>query len=327
MEITSEIADVTTTRLFLQDLLKKKWNFPAIRGQAEAKVNILGHPRSPDIEVKFISSPFSFGRFVLKEASGQFRITSGRFYGLFSFKDPDLTGETEVKIDSSGLSAFLALKNGDWSKALAGLELRFPLRGRFEGPFRLTIDSRGQYKINGEFLSPKMILLGQLITQASGQIYYADKTFNLKGFTGELARGKIAGEASFDLSREIYSVDFSGRSLQLDQLVSGFKGQLALNLKGAGILGQDKVGGNFEIKDLAISLYKKPLLKGLADILIRRQGLEARLIPSDQKEDNFEIQIFFFLLSASIFNSGKGPGQSSNHHSLERNFWQFKLSF
>lgn len=306
VEIASEVADVATTRLFLQDLLQKKWNFPAIRGQAEARVNIGGHPSSPDIEVKFSGSPFSFGRFEVKEASGQFQIRSGRFEGHFTFKDPDLTGETELKIDSSGLSTFLAIKNGDWSKALSGLDLKFPLKGKFEGPFRLTIDPQGKYKVNGEFLSPEMTFLGQSISQASGQIFYADRAFNLRGFKGELARGKIAGELNLDLSREMYSVDFSGQGLQLNQLVSGFKGQLVFNLKGGGILGQDKVKGNFEIEDLAISLYKKPLLKGLADILISRQGLEAKLLPLDQKEDNFEIHIFSSFSQPQYSIQGKG---------------------
>ncbi len=304
--ITSEITDVATTRLFLQNLLKKEWNFPLVRGQAEASVNIVGHPSSPEIEVNFAGCPFSFGRFEVKEAAGQFRIASNLFYGRFSFKDPGLAGESEVKIDSLGLSAFFTIKNGDWSKALDGLKLRFPLKGSFEGFFRLAIDSWGKSKVNGEFLSSEMIFWGQSITRASGQIYYSERNFSLKEFKGELAKGRIAGELSLDLSKEIYSVDFSGHNLQIEKLISGLEGQLTFNLKGGGILGEERVKGNFEINDFSIFLYKKPFLKGLADILIGRQGLEARLFPNDQKEDNFEIQIFSSFNQPKYSVQGKG---------------------
>jgi len=306
MEIKSEVADIETARLFLQDLLKKRWNFPAIRGQAEARIKITGNPDSPAIEVKFEGSPFGFGRFDVKEASGEFRLASGQFKGHFNLKDPELTGETEVKAGPSGVFAFFAIKNGDWSKTLRGLGLNFPLKGKFEGPFWLFFDSRGNYSVRGEFLSPEMIFLGQAIRYASGQIGYDGQAFSLKKFRGEMSEGQIAGELNFDHSQDNYSVDFTGEGLLLDRLVSGLKGKLALSLKGEGFLGQDKIRGNFEIKEMALSLYKKPWLKGQVELLMSRQALEARLLSLQEAEENFDIKILAHFNRPEYSIQGKG---------------------
>lgn len=306
MEIKSEVADVEVGRLFLQDLLKKRWNFPAIRGQAEARVNISGHPGSPEIQVRFEGSPFSFGRFDVKEASGEFRLASGQLNGHFNFRDPELTGETEVKVGPSGVFAFFAIKNGNWSKTLRGLGLNFPLKGKFEGPFRLFFDSQGNYSVKGEFLSPEMVFHGQAIRYAIGQIAYDGQAFSLKKFSGEMAGGQISGELDFNLSRNNYSVDLTGQGLLLERLVSGLKGQLALSLKGSGILGQDKVKGNFEIREMALSLYKKLSLKGQVELLMSRQTLEARLLSLQEAEENFEIEILAYFNRPEYLIQGKG---------------------
>jgi hypothetical protein len=306
IDIKSEVADVEATRLFLQDLLKERWNFPAIRGQAEARVKISGQPSSPEIHVSFEGSPFSFDRFEVKEASGEFRLALGQFLGHFNFRDPELAGEAEVKAGPSGVSAFLAIKNGDWSKTLRGLGLNLPLRGKFEGPFRLFFDSRGNYSVRGEFLSPGMIFLGQAIRYASGQVAYEGQAFSLKKFSGEMAGGQISGELNFDPSRNNYSVDLSGQGLFLDRLISGWKGQLAFSLKGEGVLGRDKVRGNFEVREMALSLYKKPSLKGQVELLPGRQTLEARLLSLQEAEENFEIDLLAHFNRPEYSIQGKG---------------------
>ncbi|MCX7975428.1 MAG: translocation/assembly module TamB [Candidatus Aminicenantes bacterium] len=306
MEIESEIADIASARIFLQNLLKKKWNLPVIKGQAEAKVNIFGRPRSPEITVRFDSSPLSLARFEVKEASGQFKIASGRFEGYFRFQDPFLAGETEVLVDSSGLSAFIAIRNGDWSKAFNGLGLKFPLRGRFEGPFNLSLNSKGEYFIKGEFLSPEMNFLGQPIKGASGLVTYELGTFKLQKFSGELAGGRIAGQVSLNLRNEIYSGELFGQNLSLEQLIAGVKGRFDGYLKGAGKLGQDKLRGSFEIRDLVISIYKKPQLRGQTEILFSRQGFEAKLFAFENGEESFEIETFYSFGQPRFSVQGKG---------------------
>lgn len=291
LDIQSEIADIALTRLFLQNLFQKSWNLPLLKGQAEARINIIGRPKSPEILVHFDASPLNFSRFEVKEASGLFKIASGRFDGLFRFHDPYITGEAEVKADSSGLAASLAIKNGDWSKALEGLKIKFPLQGRFDGAFNFERPTKGPYMVRGEFSSPEMILLGKRVKRASGLIIYDQENIHLPKFTGELAGGRIAAAFSLHLPRETYTAEFSGQNLNLHELVSGIKGLAQINLKGSGKLNQDKIKGDFEIKDLAISLYKKPWLKGQTELLISRLGLEAKLFAPEKEEESFEIKI------------------------------------
>jgi len=277
VQIKGEVVDIAETRAFLQTLLGKTWHFPEIKGQAETRVSLAGSLVSPEVAVEFEGSPISFGQFEVAAASGLFKIAASRFKGDFQFTDPEMTGKTELSVDSVGSLATFVLQMSEARRVLAGLGVRLPLSGKFSGQFQLKIQSNGSSFLEGHFLSPRLIFLDQIINDASGQITLSDKAFRLENFKGRLAKGPIEADLGFDLSWQNYSFQLSGQGLNLEELIPGLKGEAELELKGQGLLGQDKVRGKLKVKRFGFFWYKPNSLEGEAEVLIAPDGLSASL--------------------------------------------------
>ncbi len=232
-KLKAEIIDLKATRLFLEDLLQKHWDFPEIRGQAETVVTFSGSPSSPEINLEFEGSPVGFSQFNFVRASGQARISSGQLTGNFHFQDPELTGRVRVKADAARTEADFLVQEGNWEKILPATGVRLPLQGKMSGDFQLAIKERVTF-LSGNFLSPRLFFVGQSIENASGKINWQENTFRLINFQGLLAGGSVAGQTSLDFSQDKYSLEVEAKSLSLEKIIGSIKGEVNLSLQGEG---------------------------------------------------------------------------------------------
>lgn len=309
-QIKTEIIDMKETRAFLQKILNQEWSFPEIRGQAEAEVNIAGLLASPEISVRFESSPAGFAGFNVSQTSGQFSVKAGRFNGDFQFADREIRGKAQVQAVASRTDAFFELQPGAWALVLEGLGIRLPLAGKFNGNFHLSVDKHGEVELKGNFISPQANFIGQEISAVSGEIIWINNILGLRNIKGWLAQGIIEGNLTLDLTQGKYAVDFSGQELLLEKIIPSLRGKADISLAGKGTMGEDHSRGRFSVENPAFSLYRENKIAGEVDILPRRDGLlaEFRSLDKERESDlDLTIEASFNYPQYAVKGKGKAP--------------------
>lgn len=295
-EIRGSVNDLKRGREAVAILLKKKLDFPEIRGRGYVRINILGQPDSPEIKFSGAFSPAGFDKFDVSfaEAEGSIART---FSGKFIVDDPDIKGEFRVQSEDEETSVDIFASESDLEKVLAGLDILAPFTGRVSGNFVYRSNNHGQ-SFEGSFTGSEIDAGGLKMLDASGGLIWKNSTLFFPELNFKSYDGQVSGKAAFGIEDRSYDVSLAGDSLDLALIYPGKEGRISFQAEGRGQFGRDKLPIKFEVKDLVFSPLSKAQARGeikldyLSDWLILEADSE--ILPG---ENNLKARVEIPLIS------------------------------
>ncbi len=272
ISIKGTISDVKRSREFTQLVLRQKLDIPEIRGSGRADVLISGHIHSPLVKIGFDLSPAGYDLFDLRAAQGTVELVNETVRGLFLVNDPQMQGEIQLFSEKGNLNARIQLPEASVEKVLTGLNLRVPLNGRASGNFEIN-SGQGNLEVSGTFASPLMKLTGFDLRDVTGKLRWDGDTLTFPELTFTLYGGKMAGSLGLGFKTPNVAVDMTGEKVDLSLLNAALAGELALNLKGSGLMGGEIASGGFAIKGLQYSQFQTVDARGDLRVRLSEQAM------------------------------------------------------
>jgi len=266
ISIKGTFRDVKRSREFTQLVLRETLAIPEIRGSGEADVLISGDIHSPRVKIDFDLSPAGYDLFDLSAAQGTVELADQTVRGLFLVNDPQMKGELQLFSEKENLNVKIQLPEVSVQKVLTGLDLKAPLTGSASGDFEVN-SGRGNLEVNGTFSSPLMRLTGFDLRDVTGKLRWDGNILSFPELAFTLYGGRITGSLGLGFKTRNMAIDLAGEKVDLSLLTPVLTGELALNLKGDGLMGREVATGGFEIKGLQYSHFQSVDARG--DLRVR----------------------------------------------------------
>ncbi|MDI6698780.1 MAG: translocation/assembly module TamB domain-containing protein [Candidatus Saccharicenans sp.] len=282
--ITGQFSDVRGARQFTERLFQTEFDFPEIRGEGRAEIEIKGDYHRPRLNFEFSLSPAGFERFQVTTARGRVAVEGGEVEGKVYVLDKNFEGQIDLKTSDGRTETRMSLQRALVETVLDYLKVNFPVRGSVSGDF-VYLTGGGQVDFQGDFASEEMFLLGSPIRKVSGRIIWNDRGLSFPELRFNLNGGEVAGRLTLGYTPASYDFDLKATGVDLQPFSADFSGRISLDLKGRGIFGQDRPAGKFSIDRFGAFFIKAQGAAGDYNLnfLDNQLSLElrGRLLPGD----------------------------------------------
>lgn len=262
ISLQGKVKDLKQARQFTSLILNKKFDFPEIRGEGQAELQIFGDYKNPQIESKFAFSPGGFDKFEANSVQGEAKIINGDFWGKFNVDDPFLKGKITLSSNRKELNVAIQAERGAVETIFPALDINLPFKGEASGNFEIRQRGEENLQVEGTFSSSLIKFENKTLKGVRGKVRWAGDSLSLSNLQFDLYQGRVKGDFFTHLSTQEFKIDVLGERLDLSFLYPEFKGTLFFKLKGGGLLVRDLASGQFEIKDLKISPFRMTGIKG-----------------------------------------------------------------
>lgn len=276
--INSEVSDVRTAREFTSGILGKDLKFPEIRGSGIASVDISGAPNDIQVRIGFALSPAGFDNYDVAAAEGVVEIQKGTVSGQFRVDDPDFQGSINLVNSAEGLDVKVKMADGELARAMAGLNLRLPLRGRGAGDFQVRL-RQDAIRVEGEFSCPRLMFGSEELRSVSGKLVWDGDAISFPELAFDIFGGHVEGTWRLSVKSGEVEVDANGSKFDLSAMRPDLAGQLDFALKGQGHLGEGYIAsGTFGVRNLEFGPFPQVEAQGTLGLRMSRDrlGLTAR---------------------------------------------------
>ncbi len=304
ININGEVKNVAEAREFTSLILQKSFDFPEIRGQGQAEVEIFGDYISPQVKSEFTVSPGGFDRFNAEIIEGEVELIGEGFFGRFKISDPLASGRIGLFAREKDLKVDIRLEQGQVETILPHLDINLPLKGEGSGSFEYK-QTGSDIQVAGNFFGKEMTFAGQDIQDVQGKLVWENESLDLNELKFKLLKGNVEGSLWLDLPGRAFDLDFNSSGIDLSQLGSALQGIFSFNVKGKGFFGRDKAQGSFQ----ALGFELLPLQKMRSDGEIALTFNES-LLEVDLK-GNFSPGKNDFTLDLIVPLEGNGDGFSA----------------
>ncbi|MGB9907631.1 MAG: translocation/assembly module TamB domain-containing protein [Candidatus Saccharicenans sp.] len=289
--ITGQFTDVRGAREFTEKLFKTRFEFPEIRGAGRAEIEIKGDYNRPHLDFEFSLSPAGFERFEVTTARGQVAVEGGSVEGKVYVLDKNFDGQVEINNHNGRTETRLLMDRALVETALAYLRVDFPIRGPARGDF-IYITEGQKINFQGDFSSEEMLLLGSPIKNVNGKIIWDERGLTFPELKFNLNGGEVSGRLALGFGPATYDFDLKATGVDLKPFSSDFSGRISLDLKGQGLFGQDRPGGDFSIDKFGVFFVRAPGASGDYNLNFLDNNLsvelKGRLLPGDSQ---FEVKL------------------------------------
>ncbi len=289
--ITGQFSDVRRARQFTEKLFQTGFDFPEIRGEGRAEIEIKGDYHRPRLNFEFSLSPAGFERFQVTTARGRVAVEGGEVEGKVYVLDKNFEGQIDLKTSNGRTETRMSLQRALVETVLDYLKVTFPVRGSVSGDF-VYLTRGGQVDFQGDFASEEMFLLGSPIRNVSGKIIWNDRGLSFPELRFNLNGGEVAGRLALGYTPASYDFDLKAAGVDLKPFSADFSGRISLDLKGRGVFGQDRPSGKFSIDRFGVFFIKAQGAAGDYDLnFLDNQlsvELRGRLLPGDS---DFELKL------------------------------------
>jgi len=261
MEINGEIKDVAAARAFTSLILATRFDFPEIRGRGTGDIKIVGDYATPRVTIDFLCQPGGFDKFDAASVEGSLDIKGTDVLGRFRVDDPDMKGDIGLNVEGARAETDIRMTRGTVEKILPRLDIPLPLRGTAEGAFRL-VQVGTSIDLRGDFVSPRLILVGQPLEKVRGRLEWKDGALLLPSLDFAVFGGSVSGRLGLTTPGLEFDMDLAGKDFDLGTMRPGLGGTLRLDLKGKGVFGKDRPKGSFELRDILIEPFQKMAAAG-----------------------------------------------------------------
>ncbi|MBN2244879.1 MAG: translocation/assembly module TamB domain-containing protein [Candidatus Aminicenantes bacterium] len=260
INIKGEVKDVAETREFISLILQKSFDFPEIRGQGQAEVEIFGDYVSPQVRSEFTVSPGGFDRFNAEVIEGEVELIGEGFFGRFKISDPLASGRIGLFTKEEDTKVDIRMEQGQVEAILPHLDINLPLAGEASGTFEYK-QTGNDIQVAGNFFGKELSFAGQDIQNVQGKLVWENDSLDLSELKFKFLKGDVEGLLWLDLPGKAFDLNFNGNSIDLAQLGSALQGIFSFNIQGKGSFGRDKARGSFQ----ALGLELPPLQKMRSD--------------------------------------------------------------
>ncbi|MFQ6084276.1 MAG: translocation/assembly module TamB domain-containing protein [Candidatus Aminicenantia bacterium] len=310
INIESHVENLEQTRQFVSLFLKQPISLSQINGQGEAKIRIYGEFSQPKIISYFTLTPAQVLSFNFSRVDGEITYSNQELLGEFDIKDEFFKGIVSANHGINGLDLNINMSEGEVDQIFSSLEISFPIKGKASGNLFIK-QKKDLLRIEGEFLSSKLSVFNQLLTNVKGKIKWENGNISFPYLEFNLKEGTIKGKTTVLPQEREFEVDIKGEEFNISSFFSKIQGNLAFKLIGKGKFGQDVVLGKYEISDFSHPSFRKGRIKGniQAGVIEENINLEAKgnIYPG---QNDFFAQFIFPLKSKSLI--GKIEGEIDN---------------
>lgn len=261
VNIKGEVFDVREARHFTSVILGEHFAFPEIRGKGRVELKISGNYAYPQVKADFSLISGSFDKIQVHSVEGEAEVVNDIFLSKFRVDDPSLKGEINLISNQESLVVAIDVIYGNIERVLPAFNIQLPLQGKASGRFKVRQKDE-KLKVEGVFSSPQIKISGQTVSELQGRLTWEGDVLSFPELQFRFYGGEVKGFAKMGLHSQEFSLDIQGKNLNLSSLHSPLLGDLVFELKGEGIVGQDKASGKFEIKDLIYSPFQKSDVRG-----------------------------------------------------------------
>jgi autotransporter translocation and assembly factor TamB len=271
--INGEVSDVRAARELTSRVLRRDLTFPEIRGSGIASVEISGTPKDVQVRIGFALSPAGFEKYDVAAAEGVVDIRKGTVNGQFRVDDPDFQGTINLLNSADGLEVKVKMTDGEFARAMAGLNLRLPLRGRGAGDFLVRMRQQA-IRVEGEFSSPRLMFGSEDLRSVAGKLVWDGASISFPKLAFDILGGRVEGAWRMDVKSDQVEVDVSGAKFDLSSFRPDLTGELDFNLKGRGQMGEGYfASGKFGIKGLRFGPFPQVDGQGTLGLKMSRDRL------------------------------------------------------
>lgn len=291
LEITGQFSDVRRAREFTEKLFKRRFDFPEIRGAGRADIEIRGDYERPHLNFEFSLSPAGFERFQVTTARGKVEVEGGKVEGKVYVLDKDFDGQISLETVEGKTEARMNFDRAQVEKVLTYFEVDFPVKGPVRGDF-VYFTEGAKISFQGDFVSREMQLLGTPIRNVSGKIFWSEDELRFPELSFDLHGGRVSGSLELGFKPRSYNFNLEAVNVDLKPLSSDFSGKITLDLKGKGIFGESRPGGDFSADRFGVFFVRSQRATGSYQLDFLENGLnielDGRLLPGD---NNFRLKL------------------------------------
>jgi len=261
IKIQGDVKDGVQTREFISRILDKKFEFPEIRGQGRAEVNIFGDFFVPQVKADLAMSPAGYDQLDAETVVGEIELIKEDFFGRFEVTDPLFQGKISLFSNSEQTRVNIWVDKGQVETILPAFAVDLPISGEAAGHFEYR-QKQEAAEYSGSFSGARFDLGGLDLTEVSGKITGDEKSVNFPEIEFQLYQGKVQGRALLNPLAQEYDIDLQGSELEVGELLPGAEGKCSLSIKGRGILGRDILTGSYEINNLLLPPFQPTRAQG-----------------------------------------------------------------
>jgi len=250
--IKGEIKDLKQAREFTGLVLEEKFEFPEIRGNGEAEINIFGDFHMPQVKSDFLMSQAGFDEFNANFVKGSIELIKEDFFGRFNVEDPSFRGIVGLFTNPNETRVEVRCYRGETGVILPGLDISLPIHGSASGSFEYR-EKNDKSEFNGMFSGEKIDFAGQSLSNVNGRIRGDEEIVEFPELSFDLFQGDVQGNLRLDTSLESLDIDLNGDKIDLSLISESLKGVFSLDLKGKVEIGEDLILGTYNIKNLQFS--------------------------------------------------------------------------
>ena len=259
------VKDVKEARKLASVILDRSFDIPEIRGRGRGDIRIFGDYYNPTVRFDVALAPGGFDRFDASYVEGTAELLGGDFNGKFRVEDISYVGDIDVSARPGEIRADIRMVRGLVEDILPLLEVELPLRGQTSGEFVYRDNAEGEV-FSGDFRAGRFSFAGQPLTGVSGKLVNTEGKIFFPELRFVFHGGDVSGSGTLDSTAGEYFIDAKAEGIDLSVFYPGLKGFLAFDLQGGGLMGQDKAGGSFEIRDLLFPPFQPTSVRGKVDV-------------------------------------------------------------
>ncbi len=274
--ISGEFSDIRQARRFTELFLNTRFDLPATEGRGSAEIRIFGDDRGPTVTSQFFLYPGGFGPLAAAFVEGNVEIRPERIKGLFRVDDPQMMGVVSVLAHKGALEAEINATRARVEYILPSLDIRLPFSGEGSGRFKVRSQG-GILQVEGDFAASSSFFLGLPLREAQGRLKFTGRSLEFPELHFTWNGGLVQGDGGVDFETRKYSVNLSGKAVDLAPLGPGLRGQMSFSLKGQGFLGRDMATGRVEVQNPGFGDIQAASLGGDLSFNVLEDRLEAKL--------------------------------------------------
>lgn len=261
IRIQGDVKDGVQTREFISLILDQKFDFPEIRGQGRAAVNIFGDFLMPQVKADLNMSPAGYDQLDAETVVGEIELIEQDFFGRFEVSDPLFQGKISLFANSEQTRVNIWVDKGQVETILPAFAVHLPISGEAAGYFEFR-QKQMDADYSGNFTGERINFGGLDLTSVKGRIIGDENSVNFPELEFGLHQGLVKGRAFLHPIALEYDVDLQGRNIEIGSLFPGASGQCSLDITGRGILGRDIMTGSYEINNLLFPPFQPTRAQG-----------------------------------------------------------------
>lgn len=236
-------------------------------GQGKISLDVKKVDRHFAANSDFIIQNFTSSDQSMSYLKGQIITKHQVTHGTLNFKDKDLEGRAEMKIEPKTVEIVFKGVRGEVQKILKILGFNITLSGWMAGDFTYRNRSGDKYPlVQGTFRGERVNFYDFIFKDLTGNLE-AREYLALKNVQGLYGGGKVGADIFIDYSGKIYRINGRIDGIDIKEISPGFSGTGDIQFSGQGAFNTDPILVDYRARDFSFYQGRAFALNGKARII------------------------------------------------------------